>query len=97
MTEEAVPPGAVSWAAAEGSATLDFAVTMSDPLVPEWRPPPPTEVTVADLSRTASPWSRTCPKTKPRSGIEPRCSRRRRRWPKEYAAMFTGEPGDAEG
>ena len=29
VTEEAVPPGAVSWAAAEGSATLDFAVTMS--------------------------------------------------------------------
>ena len=97
VTEEAVPPGAVSWAAAEGSATLDFAVTMSDPLVPEWRPPPPTEVTVADLLPHREPVEPHVPKDEAAERYRTEVLSAASTLSKEYAAMFTGEPGDAEG
>ena len=84
-------------AAAEGSATLDFAVTMSDPLVPEWRPPPPTEVTVADLLPHREPVEPHVPKDEAAERYRTEVLSAASTLSKEYAAMFTGEPGDAEG
>ena len=94
--EEAAPEGQVHWVATPTECGVTFEVTVSAPVLPPWRAPLPPKMAVADLLPGRDPLGPHEADVRATEAFRAEVTKSAAVLSKEYAAMFTGEPKDAD-
>lgn len=97
IEEEALPEGATSAWTSATSASLTFTLTLSKPLLAPFKPPAPTEMSVADLLPQREPLAPLVAPDTATEAFKAEVLSAAGTLSKEYATMFTGEPLDDGG
>ena len=96
-SEEPAPEGQTHWIATPTECGVTFEVTVSAPVLPPWRAPLPPKMAVRDLLPGRDPLDAHEADVRATEHFRAEVTKSAAVLSKEYAAMFTGEPKDADG